>query len=167
TEYLIKWQNYSSYECSWEDESHLTLDLISSFGKPFISQNRLQEGIDSLLYNLCVKLKAKSRSPHTFCFQHDVFRNLFSGKGNVSRDGKAMMMINNDFQHLPFPPAWGQSLDKNGDGVAIQFPIRMQLHLSWSPRLTAFQDGKLVTKPRMPLEKLSVQFVRQPFSAFL
>ncbi|KAK3732372.1 hypothetical protein QZH41_005703 [Actinostola sp. cb2023] len=32
-------------------------------------------------------------------------------------------MINNDFQHLPFPPAWGQSLDKNGDGVAIQFPI--------------------------------------------
>ena len=27
-EYLIKWDGYSYYSCSWEDEDNLTVDLV-------------------------------------------------------------------------------------------------------------------------------------------
>lgn len=138
---------------------------FSSFDRPLISQiTRIQEHKDILLYNITVKLKSKSRSPHLFFFHHDIFRQFFFNKGTTSRDGKAVMLALTDFSHLKLPYSWDQSLDSNGDGVAIQFPVRMQLHLTWSPKLTVFQDGKLVTQPRMPLEKLSVQFICKPFS---
>ncbi|KAK3754493.1 hypothetical protein QZH41_019892, partial [Actinostola sp. cb2023] len=28
TQYLIKWEGYSAFECTWEDEEHLSADLI-------------------------------------------------------------------------------------------------------------------------------------------
>ena len=120
--------------------------------------------MDVLQYNLGVKLKSKSRSPHTFAFHHDAFRSIFYNKGTASNDGKARMLQKEDFHHLNLPCTWYQSVDKNGDGVTIHFPIRMQLHLSWSPKLAGIQQGKLVNWPQMPLEKLSIQFVTQPFA---
>lgn len=58
----------------------------------------------------------------------------------------------------------GNSLDKLGDGVRIKFPVKIHITLSWSPKCSAVQGGILVNPPRMPLEKLTIDFVRQPFS---
>ncbi|XP_031567929.1 chromo domain-containing protein cec-4-like [Actinia tenebrosa] len=48
TEYLVKWEAYSLYYFSWEDEGNLTRDLIRSYDKPVIEKSRLQANIDTL-----------------------------------------------------------------------------------------------------------------------
>lgn len=125
---------------------------------------RLQANIDYLLHNITAKLKSKSRAPLSFCFEHDCFRFLFGGKGTLSRDGKSFMLKKGDFLGCNFFNNWDQCLDRNGDGVIIQFPLRVTLVLSFSPSVTVFQDEKLVKQPRMPIEKLKIVFFRKPFS---
>lgn len=63
-----------------------------------------------------------------------------------------------------FPQYWSQCLDKNGDGVEIKFPIRRKLLLSWSPKVITGQNGVLTELPRMPVEKLIIDFLRQLLS---
>lgn len=135
-----------------------------SYDKPIINKARLQANIDSLCNNITVKLKSKSRAPHTFHFDHDCFRFLLGNKGHISRDGKAFMLGREDFCNCNFFSNWYQSLDKNGDGVVIQFPMRVGLVLSFSPSTTVCQDGMLIKQPRMPVEKLRIDFVGKPYS---
>jgi len=127
---------------------------------------RLIQNIDGLMCGIEQKLKSKSRSPAVIAFQHDCFRKLFHGKGRTSRDKKAIMLHKNAFSECLdyFPQCWYQCLDKNGDGVEIEFPIRLQLHFSWSPKRRTCQNGVLTETRRMPLEKLSIDFLRKPFS---
>ena len=74
------------------------------------------------------------------------------------------MLEKNDFDLCNFHDLWDECLDKNGDGVRIQFPLKVHQTLAWSPKTFAVEDGVLVNPPRMPIEKLSIDFVRQPFS---
>lgn len=162
-----KYYNFGHFEIfciKFKKQKQETLSCFRSFERPVVSRGRLEEHKDILVYNVSVKLKSKSRLPHHFHFHHDVFRLMFCNKGSKSRDGEAIMLDKADFHHLHLPAVWDQHLDKNGDGVVIGFPIRMQIHLSWSYKMRAFQHGKLVTRPKMPLEKLSIQFVSIPFS---
>lgn len=113
------------------------------------------------------KLKSKLRGPSTLFFHHDCYRFLFQGKGRANKDGKSTMLEKQDFDQCNFDNLWDQCLDKNGDGVRIKFPIKLQLNLSWSPKITAVKNGTLVNPPRMPLEKLTIEFIRQPFSILI
>jgi len=126
----------------------------------------LQENIDNLLLNLTSKLKSKSRAPVSFMFHHDCFnRYLFGDRGSKSRDGKAIMLNKEDFLRCNFFIGWDQSLDRNGDGVMIKlFPVRVTLILSNSSSIMIFKDHKLSKLPRMPIEKLKVDFIREAFS---
>ena len=138
--------------------------LFRTFERPVIPQARLQENIDQLRLAITSKLKSKSRGPLTLFFHHDCYRFLFLGKGRASEDGKSTMLEKHDFDHCNFHNSWDQCLDKNGDGVRIKFPIKVHVNLSWSPNISAVENGTLVNPPRMPLEKLTIDFVRQPFS---
>lgn len=63
-----------------------------------------------------------------------------------------------------FHEHWDQCLDKNGDGLKIQFPVKVHLILSWSPKISYAKDGVLDIAPRMPLKKMSLDFVQKPYS---
>ena len=122
--------------------------------------------IDAFIFAVGQKLKRKTRSPVVIAFQHDCFRKLFSGKGRISRDKRAVMLEKDDFCQCNnyFPQGWFRCLDKNGDGAEVLFPIRLQAHLSWSTKRLHCQNGVLVESQRMPLEKLSIDFLRKPVS---
>lgn len=141
--------------------------LFRTFERPVIPQARLQENIDFLLLAITSKLKSKLRGPSTLFFHHDCYRFLFQGKGRANKDGKSTMLEKQDFDQCNFDNLWDQCLDKNGDGVRIKFPIKLQLNLSWSPKITAVKNGTLVNPPRMPLEKLTIEFIHQPFSILI
>ena len=140
------------------------LFLSRSFQRPFIAPARLQENIDRLLLAITMKLKSKSRAPTVLSFHHDCYRFLFFGKGRPSKDGKSTMLEKDDFARCNFHDLWEQCLDKLGDGVRIKFPVKIHITLGWSPKCSAVQGGILVNPPRIPLEKLTIDFVRQPFS---
>lgn len=138
--------------------------LFRTFQRPLILQDRLQENIDRLLLAITTKLKSKARGPTVLHFHHDCYRYLFYNKGRASKDGKATMLENNDFALCHFHELWDQCVDKNGDGVRIKFPVKVHLTLGWSPKIYGVQGGTVVTQPRMPVEKLMIDFVHQPFS---
>lgn len=137
--------------------------LARTFDRLPITGACLQENTDNLLMAIIAKLKSKSRGSTVFNFHHDCFRFLFGSKGRHSGDGKSMMLEREHFIMCNFPETWDQCLDKNRDGVKIKFPMKMCLTLSWSHRISAVQ-GVLVNQPQMPLEKLTIDFVRQSFS---
>lgn len=140
--------------------------LFRTFQRPLIPQDRLQENIDRLLLAIKMKLKSKLRGPTVFHFHHDCYRYLFSNKGRTSKDGKSTMLEKNDSATCNFHDLWEQCVDKIGDGVRIKFPLKMHLTLGWSPKINAVQGGTVVILPRMPVEKLVIDFVRHPFSIF-
>ena len=78
-----------------------------------------------------------------------------------------MLLVQYDFEDFKFFVGWDHCLDKNGDGVVIKFPVKIRTLLSWSPKVLIIQNGILRSAPRMPQEKLLVDFVRQPFSTLL
>ena len=142
------------------------MQFFRQYNKPPVPLERLIFNVDALICAIGQKLKSKSRSPVVIAFQHDCFRKLFSGKGRISRDQKAVMLEKDDFPVSDnyFPQGWFQCLDKNGDGAEILFPIRLQTQLSWSTKRMHCQNGALVKSLRMPLEKLSIDFLRKPIS---
>ena len=127
-------------------------------------QSRLQENIDRLLVSISTKLKGKSRSPTILEFHSDCYRLLFDGKGEEHPDGKSRLLNKECFTVCNFHETWDQCLDKNGDGVVIKFPIKLKPFISWSPKIHAAFNNDIIISPRTPIEKLSVDFVRQPYS---
>lgn len=138
--------------------------LFRTFQRPFIPQTRPQENIDHLLLAITVKLKSKSRGATALNFHHDCFQYLFFNKGRPNKDRKSTMLEKNDFALCNFHDLWDQCLDKNGDGVRIKCPLKVHLTLSWSPQISAVESDTLMILPRMPIEKLMIDFVRHPFS---
>ena len=111
-----------------------------------------------------VKLKSKARPPSSVSFHHDCYRHCFYGKGRLSQDGKSLFLDKQDFGEFNFFTGWDHCLDTNGDGIIIKYPIKIRSLLSWSPKVSVIQNGILTPAPRMPQEKLLVDFIRQPFS---
>lgn len=109
-----------------------------------------------MLLAIQTKLKSKARGPTTFHFHHDCYR--------VSGDGKSKMLMKDDFAPCKFYDQQDQCLDSNGDGVRIKFPVKVQPVLSWSPKMSVVGDCGLTQVPQMPNQKVTIDFVWQPFS---
>ena len=61
----------------------------------------------------------------------DVFRFLFDGKG-VNRERGYQEYGVADFDATFFRGEWYVNIDKNGDGCAIDFPLRMKSCICWT-----------------------------------
>ena len=60
---------------------------------------------------------------------------------------------------------WWYNLDNNGEGRAINFPIKIKPLLSWTPKRYVVQNGKLMQAERTPVEKAKIHFARRACSA--
>lgn len=69
------------------------------------------------------------------------------------------MLEKQDFEQWNFHNLWNQCFEENGNGARIRLPIKVHLNLSWSPKFSAVENGTLANSLRMPLEKLTADFV--------
>ena len=82
---------------------------------------------------IMTSLKGKSFAPVDVRMELDVYRFIFRGKG-VPSEHKGYQMYNKaDFARFStLPESWWYILDENGQGSAIDFPLKMKAALSWT-----------------------------------
>ena len=77
-----------------------------------------------LMHNVKAKLVSKVMDPNlTIKCDHDVFRYLFANKGCPSKVRGAIMLNEDDLDNLVLPKYWHYTLNKDGDGYCIDFPV--------------------------------------------
>lgn len=88
--------------------------------------------------------------------KHDVYRFFFNNKGMPSKDSKYALFSLKDFNKLSLPHHWWYILDANGQGKAVDFPVKMRAYLGNSPKHFIVQAGKVTEAPKLPLEMVSL-----------
>ena len=122
------------------------------------------KAVDTLRVSVLAKLKSKSRSNVVIDFEHDCFRMLFHGKGREARQKGYILLEKSDFERCQLVENWDVACDSNGDGVRVKYPFKVHLFLAKSPKTFTIVQGELQEDQRMLIEKLSLDFGRQPFT---
>jgi hypothetical protein len=92
----------------------------------------------------------------------DVWRYLTSNRGAASEHKGYTLYQKEDFDRFEtLPSDWYYCLNEHGEGKGIDFPIKAKPRVSWSPSRYCKMNGKLQKAPRMPIEKVSLHFVRK------
>lgn len=95
----------------------------------------------------------------------DVWRYLTSGKGQASEHKGYTLYEKEDFYKFKFLPSdWFYVLNEHGEGTTIDFPIKAKPIISWSPCRYHKNNNKLQKAPRMPVERVSLYFLRKACS---
>ena len=89
---------------------------------------------------------------------------MFRGKGREAREKGYILLDKDDFDRCKFLENWDVVCDSNGDGVRVKYPFKVRLFLSKSPKTFSLINGELQEDQRMFIEKLSIDFCRQPVS---
>ena len=89
---------------------------------------------------------------------------MFHGKGREAREKGYILLDKDDFDRCKFLENWDVVCDSNGDGVRVKYPFKVRLFLSKSPKTFSLINGELQEDQRMFIEKLSIDFCRQPVS---
>lgn len=96
-------------------------------------------------------------------FRTDVFNFLFGGKGSDPQSGRGKIYNIDDFDPLYFRNDWHTVYDKLADGCTVDFPIRLESKLKWSPTMYDKVDDTTVSpKCRYFTEVLVVTLVKKP-----
>jgi hypothetical protein len=75
------------------------------------------------------------------------------------------MLEKGDFRRCAFPSVWDQLVDKLGDGIKIEFPVKVRLfNISQGPKSHTMTAGEIKESSRYYIEKLSVHCLKQAFS---
>ena len=94
--------------------------------------------------------------------RHDVFKYIFKGKGSPSKKAGCVLLSKDDFSRCNFFNKecndWDEYIDSLGDGTRISFPVRAKPFLTWGPKTHKLVNGKIVSKPRYHLEKVSLKW---------
>ena len=136
------------------------LFICRSFLNPIISEEEIQDASEALHCGILEHLKSKSILPTVIAFKHAHFNFLFKNKGQKSNDSGYILLERADFQRCRFPDQWNMIIDRIGDGVKIDFPVKVRLFLSWSPRTHTLTGESIVPIPQYRPEKLSISFCK-------
>lgn len=124
------------------------------------SAESLSDGRDALHCALHEQLKSISSLPTTVAFRHDVFNFLFRDRGTKSNHREHILLSKQEFDRCHFPLNWDRLVDSIGDGVKIDFPVKVRLFLSWSPKNHTLEGNSMRLLPRYRPEKLSLSFCK-------
>lgn len=96
----------------------------------------------------------------------DIWRFVSSGRGIASRHRGHLLLEKDELARLKFLPGnWWYHLNQDGDGVAIDFPLKVKPILSWSPKTFVKRNGSLVEARRFPIEKVCLTVIRKACTA--
>ena len=125
-----------------------------------ISGIEIQDATEALHWGILEHLKSKSQLPTVISFKHTHFNYLFKNKGQKSNDSGHILLEKEDFSRCHFPNQWDMIVDMLGDGVKNDFPVKVRLFLSWSPKNHTMTGESVVPLPRYWPEKLSISFCK-------
>ena len=135
---------------------YIYIYIYRSYSRPLTpSDDVLLESCREFAVGVVSCLKSASFSPIYLPMRLDVWRFVVHQRGKESNHRGHLMLEKNDVSRLKFlPNNWWYFLNENGEGKAVDFPIKVKPVLSWSPLTFELCKGKLCQAPRMPLEKL-------------
>lgn len=142
------------------DGSFYLIEILSAlkffdrtFWKPNVIPELVTAGIEALHIAILENLASKSMLPTIIPFRQDVFRFLFHEKGTTSNDGKYIFLDKRDFTKCSWASDWDQLVDRLGDGVKPDYPIKFRLFISQSPRNHTLVDGQIKQSPPLSLRE--------------
>ena len=133
---------------------------LRSFNNPRLTQQEIADASEGLHIGILEQLKSKSQFPTVIAFNHTYFNFLFKDKGRKSNDSGYILFEKQDFIRCHFPNGWHRLIDSIGDGVQIDFPVKVRLFLSWSPKTHSLTGESITPCPRYRPEKLSISFCK-------
>ena len=136
------------------------LFLLRSFFDPRISRDDIQDATEALHCGILEHLKSKSSLSTVISFKHRHFSFIFKNKGQKSNDSGHILLEKEDFSRCHFLNQWDMIVEELGDGVKIDFPVKVRLFLSWSPKNHTMAGESIVPLPRYRPEKLSLSFCK-------
>lgn len=136
------------------------------YDSPVIDDNRLEAVRVKFLNAVKKHLKCKSLDPQfSIEFEHDIFRHIFKNKGSPSNLPGATMLVKNDFERMMLPSSWHYSLNKQGEGHSIEFPVRAKPVLKRSTKdYFINSNGVLVRAPTYLFETVNFYVTKNPCS---
>ena len=126
---------------------------------PKVSSDRLERASVVFLEAILGILKCKRHCllySATVDIEHDILRYVFQNKGQATPDGKFMLYQKNDFARLKLPEYWDYYLDVLGQGVKINFPVKLRSKLCFVQKRYIAKDKKVEKGPFIPREKLFI-----------
>ncbi|CAB3981177.1 Hypothetical predicted protein [Paramuricea clavata] len=161
--YFVKWAGYSSFDNTWEPQGHLSPALLRYFEKPDPSQDVVLDCVDRLRREILSCLKRKGPQQRiSIDFRHDVYKFLFVGKGKQAEQRGYILFEENDFSKCRLPKYWNCLFDQHGDGIKINFPVKMRHFLARSRKSFVRKGGRMEV-PCALTEKISLTFVKVAF----
>ncbi|CAG2219781.1 unnamed protein product [Mytilus edulis] len=143
--YMVKWEGYSVYECSWEPEAHLNQVLLNTFYTPEIDDSRL--ALSARNFELAIQQRLRGKHNTVIIrFDLDVFRHCFGIENSY------ILQSVDDFEKLPLHKNWHYNLNASGRGLKIAFPltVKPKLHMK---KVYISEKGTLEMKT-VPVETL-------------
>lgn len=128
-------------------------------------RSKLEEASWEFYHGILTALRAKSLSPVYVKVDLDLWRYVSFNRGAESQHTGYRMYQKEDFSRFEkLPQNWWYFLNRDGEGQAVQPPLKIKPVLSWTPAVQVFTEGKLLPSPRIPLEKLPVcvDILRRP-----
>ena len=112
------------------------------------------------------QLKSKVLDPlFTMEFGHDIFRYIFKDKGSPCNVPASVMLYKEDFERMRLPASWHYTLDKDGEGHSVEFPIRAKSILKRSRKeYIVNTSGVLVQGPVYLFEMVQFYMTKNPCS---
>ena len=94
--------------------------------------------------------------------QTDVFQFLFADKGVIAERGYKEYG-RDDFDERYFTDEWYVKYDQNGDGCAVEFPIKMKSSVTWT-RCKAFSKIKEIKVKKLFLNAYTCLLLKSVFN---
>ncbi|CAB3980606.1 Hypothetical predicted protein, partial [Paramuricea clavata] len=138
-----------------------------NYDKPIkISDERLEGACRQFVLGISKGLRSRSAAPMYINMDLDIWRNLTCGKGEVSEHCGNNLYQKNNYEALKYlPENWWYHINQNGEGIAVDLPLKAKPMLSWSSVNFMKKNGKLCRAARIPVEKICLTVVRKACNA--
>lgn len=101
----------------------------------------------------------------TITIDHDIIRFVFGNNGTPSED-KFILHEKDDFSRLCLPPFWYYYLDELGQGVQVDFLVKLKTQLAFKSKQYFVKEcGTLEKGPFIPYENVCLVINRKAYSA--
>lgn len=115
--------------CHIPPNNSSSLHNFRSFSNPKPTAEEITTGADALAYGIQEHLKSRSILPSIILLRHDVYRYFFSDKGTTCDERGCVLLERKDFVKCYLPNYWDRIIDHIGDGVHVDFPIKLHAYL--------------------------------------
>lgn len=140
---MVKWKDFGVADCTWEPAIHLPQNVIRTYVPTVIDVGRLKVFSDA--FERSIQSRLKSKDPTCVVYvELDVFRSLFG-------DVPSKLCNLSDFDSLQLSDHWFYSLNHDGTGRKLKFPIKLSARLLIR-KMYVKQEGRLILKA-VPIEK--------------